>query len=189
MDPFDEFRDSMNNKISEVETRLLELEVLRNARILEMKNLIESENFQINSNDKHGDTCLHCTSRSGNIEIVKLLLEKNADVEVKNKRGDTPLHCASRNGLVEITELLLDNNANIETKNERGNTPLHEAVKRRWSVSVITLLLSHGANMEVKNNKGKTFLDFVRTSNYDFEKEIEENRTRNNYINIKPAKK
>jgi len=75
-------------------------------RFLQVKDKVSrnfSENFDINSRNKNGDTLLH---QRTDVLIVKILLRCGADKTIKNNDGLTPYDIAYRNGRYDLAELL-----------------------------------------------------------------------------------
>ena len=59
-----------------------------------LRNFINQDYFQINFQDKSGQTILHIATGLDLSNIVKELLEKNADVNIQDTFGNTPLYLA-----------------------------------------------------------------------------------------------
>ena len=72
------------------------------SEFLDKVKILLNAGADVNLQDIEGDTALHYTAYSGNIEILKLLLENNADKSIRNKDGETALDVAKDMGYTEI---------------------------------------------------------------------------------------
>lgn len=61
----------------------------------------------INQIDEHGNSLLHHSCWSGNVEITKLLLESGIDINKTNEEGNSSLHWAAYKSFTEIVKLLI----------------------------------------------------------------------------------
>jgi ankyrin repeat protein len=98
---------------------------------------------------KSMDNCytpLHCSVRSGKIEIVELLLASGSDLKDKDNDGYSPLHYAAIEGHKEIAELLIDRGSDPNEKDLFGNTPLHSA-SLKGRKEVVELLINRGSSV------------------------------------------
>lgn len=72
--------------------------------------LLRSKNFDVNAQDKYGNTALHFAVKSGSLEMVTLLIkEYGAKIKIKNEAKMTPLHVAIYSGYFGIVEFLVKN--------------------------------------------------------------------------------
>ena len=110
--------------------------------------------FDINAQDRDGDTALVNVIRQCQADIVKLLLEGGANLHLQNNEGETPLMACAKEGDVTIGRLLLDHAA-------RTTGDLHRALEasdadscfnalryaaRRGHAEFVSLLLEAGAD-------------------------------------------
>ena len=91
-----------------------------------IKGFLEIEKEK-NPRDKDGNTPLHMTVGTGNLDITQVILAAIEDKNPKNNNGETPLHSASFNGNVEIVELILKNVIDKSPFDRFRQTPLHNA--------------------------------------------------------------
>ena len=121
--------------------------------------LIQSEIWDPNCPDQHGNTALHvaCSYHQTSLKVIQSLIE-TCDVNCKNKNGDTPLHIACRicNSSI-MTYLISLTECDINCQNSsRGDTPLHLAC-RVGATDIVTALLNHGkCIVDVENYEGNT---------------------------------
>ncbi len=90
--------------------------------------LLEKKFFDVNMQDKNGNTPLHYTVHEDNIECTKILLEKGADINIQDVDGYSALFRAVETKDIKIVKLLLENGANIKLKDNEDHTPLYWAV-------------------------------------------------------------
>ena len=91
-----------------------------------IKGFLEVEKEK-NPRDKDGNTPLHMTVGTGNLDITQIILAAIEDKNPKNNNGETPLHSASFNGNVKIVELILKNVIDKSPFDRFRQTPLHNA--------------------------------------------------------------
>ena len=103
----------------------------------------------IHLQDNDGNTCLHCASERGHVEVVSQLLavgaKENPDyVNARNNPGTTPLMTTCYNGHMNVATYLVEHGANIHLQDKNGATCLHYA-SERGHVEVVSQLLAVGA--------------------------------------------
>ncbi|GHU16299.1 hypothetical protein FACS189472_01050 [Alphaproteobacteria bacterium] len=77
-----------------------------------VKVLIDKNIFDINAQDKDGNTALMYACESWDVDTVSLLLaQENIDVNVSNKDGETAFTKAEKNGTVSVRKALLTHNS------------------------------------------------------------------------------
>lgn len=91
----------------------------------ESLNLLKSAGFNINTEDKNGETALHWAVRFGDLENTKLLLDNGADINIRDKSGRTPLFQALLCRNVNAVKMLLLKGADPNVPDIYGETPLH----------------------------------------------------------------
>lgn len=135
----------------------------------EVFSLMKSSDFDINMQDKDGNTLLLYAVLDGKSDIAKLLIENGADCNIGDKSNWTPLHHAAQNFNIELANILLESNANVNAKDEYGNTVLWRAAfASQGKGEMIKLLLAFGADPNIKNESGISPLDLANTiGNYD----------------------
>lgn len=137
-------------------------------------NLIDTPNFDINTNNKLGQSPLHIACQSGNIEAVVSLINHNANINTTNELGESPLHIACQYGNIEAAMLLIRNGANINLQDNHGMSPLMIAAKQYYSI-LTDILITNGARPNQVNSEGRTALYFAvddeNLKNNDFPRE------------------
>ena len=101
----------------------------------------------VNETNKDGNTPLHLTKDSENVEIARFLLENGAALEAKNRNENTPLHLATLSNNLHIVQLLIEYGADIEALNESENTPLHLAIEMNY-FEIFEVLVANEANIK-----------------------------------------
>lgn len=137
---------------------------------------------QLEAQDRHGQTALHHSIRSGwgNMttwrpdptttirEVIQLLHGRGADINARDHNGNTPLHKACYEELApepgrklpdkptkSIVELLIELGADCMAANGKGETPLHVACKHSSTDTVLFLLKSGGADIIIRDGDGQ----------------------------------
>lgn len=129
--------------------------------------LINLEEFDINAEDKNGNTLLHEAIDQEKSEVVKFLTSyKNLEVNTKDLGGNSPLHLAIKSDNPEIVEMLLScESINVNEKDKYGDTTLHKATRSYNHKIIEMLLLREEIDVNEKNNQGETPLHGAVKSN------------------------
>ena len=122
----------------------------------------QAKELNLNIKDNFGNTPLHLSIISDNMNSIKILTLKGADVNIKNNEGNTPLHIAARFGNVDTAKILLKSGADVNSKNNDGLTPLHVA-SANGHIKMAEFLIKNGSDINAKNNKGETPLNVAGT--------------------------
>ena len=123
--------------------------------------ILNSDNININTQDKHGQTPLIIASDLGRKEVVQFLLCcPNLDINIADNYGNTALLNASAYGYEDIVEMLLGHE---DLKVNKGDfymdTPLMMAINDSQHLGVVKLLLNRDdININALNNSGYTAL-------------------------------
>ncbi len=133
-----------------------------------VETLLKDNPSLVFSEDKDGDTPLHCAAAHGQRGVAELLLASGADVNAKDTWSRTPLHNAAIYGYKGVAELLLANGADVNAKDSHnGATPLHLTAIFEGSTltrdhrDVARLLLTNNADVNAKDNNGHTPLNWA----------------------------
>jgi len=76
----------------------------------------------VNDVNMLGQSPLHVTATSNDVESAKLLLDAGSSVHTLDSAGFSPAHVAARWGNAEILQLLLSRGADLKRKTKRGQT-------------------------------------------------------------------
>lgn len=143
-----------------------ELNILECNNKLNLESFIKNEDinmldaylsvFDINSQNKEGNTILLYSIIFKNINITKSLLQKDdLDINISNLDGDNSLTLASISGNIEIIKLLLKrDDLNLDHKNNKGNNAFFESLKNKH-IEVIKLLAPI-SDVNIIDNNGNT---------------------------------
>ena len=107
--------------------------------------------YQLDSQDRQGNTPLHYACKYDSVDIVKYLVDCGCNQNTVNNNGDSPLHMACRSSL-EVTKCLTKCDVNL--KNADGYTPLHIASVSKKNDIALYLIEEMNCDLKLKNNEG-----------------------------------
>lgn len=122
--------------------------------------IIKLINFDINYQDKEGNTLLMISAWTYSESIVKLLIKKGANLDITNNEGYTAARFAEFINRGHIVELLINEGADANIQDTEGNTLLIQLCKKK-NEDRILFAYEHGANFYLKNNLGESSLDIL----------------------------
>ena len=86
------------------------LEAVRKGDVSQLRCLLD-KNVDVNGYNRDGQTALHQSCLSGNLDLVKLLVRFGADVRLANRDGWSALHIAAWKGHRDIALYLINANS------------------------------------------------------------------------------
>ena len=89
------------------------LEAVRKGDVSQLRRLLDglrSSTVDVNGYNREGQTALHQSCLSGNLDLVKLLVRFCADVRLANRDGWSALHIAAWKGHRDIALYLINAN-------------------------------------------------------------------------------
>ena len=125
-----------------------------------IKEVLSSNNFDINSEDFRGVTALHYVAELDDLELVKLF-SKQPKSRINVKTLDmmlTPLMIAAGNGNLNVMKFLLSKGADISAQNATGHTSLMLAAQGHHISCVNALIEQENCNPLAQNIIGKNAL-------------------------------
>ena len=121
-------------------------------------DMLEHDKFDINQQNKEGETALTAAVKNKHDGVVQILLEDDADINAQDGEGNTPLIIAIYNNDKDIFKQLIQNDEiDINLANADGWTALMIAVDR-GNTYIVKKLLNEGAMPNQKNKNGETSL-------------------------------
>ena len=111
----------------------------------------------VNVQNKHGLTPLHCATWSRRVKEMQMLLQAGANLDQVDNKGMTALMDAAKEGWWHGTQMLLQAGANLDQVDDKGMTALMHAATTMDTKSTQTLLQA-GANVRQADNEGVTAL-------------------------------
>lgn len=98
-----------------------------------VQEMLDSNTYDVNSQDDKQRTCLHIASSRGYIELVKMLLENGANPNIRDCVNNLPIHLAIISSHVQVVTVLLEAGTDIQSLDLNGKNVLHLAGTRlRW---------------------------------------------------------
>lgn len=124
-----------------------------------VKQLVETENADVNSKAPDGWTPLHYAAQKGHLDIVKYLIQKGAHVDAKEQMqgGWTPLLTAANNfsqipnGNFDVIKYLVENQADVNATIESGQNVLDLAIPVT-TPEVVKYLIQKGLHTKVEEH-------------------------------------
>jgi len=128
----EKFRLATDKELSKEQIRDLLVSAVKNNKLMQLNDLMETYTFDINSLGKCGWNLLHYACKLGHHDIAfELITRYNADVNLPNIDDWTPLHLCSYKGHQEIIKILMfKEETNINVNVLSIGTPLHCACKK-----------------------------------------------------------
>ena len=110
------------------------------------------------ANEK-GETCLHVSTSSGNLEATKMLLERGANPNIQNADWKTPLHIAcERKDIYQAIELL-KHQAKLLIDQENNLPTIEELFENRKANEVKALMTSIANSIDKTKIYKKIFIE------------------------------
>ena len=132
------------NPVLRAEKLIFFVDAVRENRIEDVKDLLNS-GADVNTKDMFGgNTGLHWSARLGLNAMARLLIENGANPNIRNDANDTPLHWAAREGQKELVVILLAHGAKVNAVGKAGWTPLRWAEVQGHS-NIARILVAAGA--------------------------------------------
>ena len=121
---------------------------------------VSSDFCERDSVDGNGETLVHWSCRSQEVERLQQLLADGYCMQTKNKKGETPLHVASFGGNAQCCQVLAMKGADVNSTDEDGWCALHWAVEQN-NLECVKTLITHKAEIDFRLRSGKTALDIA----------------------------
>ncbi len=113
----------------------------------QVKALIE-EGYNVNTEDRNGNTLVHWAAYTDNVDLLKFLKEKGADLKAVNHFGEQAIHAAAKANKVQAAAYLKEQGADVNAQDKSRERPIHEAA-RKGHVEMIQWLCENGAELNV----------------------------------------
>eukprot|EP01012_Entosiphon_sulcatum_P016481 TRINITY_DN21409_c0_g1_i1.p1 TRINITY_DN21409_c0_g1~~TRINITY_DN21409_c0_g1_i1.p1 ORF type:complete len:353 (-),score=37.25 TRINITY_DN21409_c0_g1_i1:12-1070(-) len=124
-------------------------------RLPEIKKLINSNEFDIETPLLRGATLLWIAAEHGHLAIVKFLHEKSCSIDTPDDEQVTPLYIAAQNGHTEVVRYLINAGADLDRRKTSGATPLLISAQEGL-LDIVRLLYEAGADVNLPMNNGIT---------------------------------
>ena len=149
---------------------MLLLSVLKYQSLYGVEKSIEL-GADVNTTDSDDWSVLMCSSRNGNLDIVKYLVEHGADVNKIDKWTDTALMCASEKGHLPVVEYLVEHGADVNIQNNIWKRTALICASEKGHLSIVKYLVEHGADVNLKGKFGQTAYEYAKQ---EYKKDIME---------------
>ena len=157
------------------------------------KMLIDKHKVDLHDTDNEGWTAVHCSSQSGNYELVAYFVEMGADIHLKTDDGRNCLHIAAREGHLRLCKYFLEiHNFDVNMTDNRGMTSLHNSAIN-GSFDLFLYILRMGGEIYCKTNNMENVLHFSSKEGHvdiskfvleHFTKDFKEKNSRSQHILI-----
>ncbi len=117
----------------------------------QVKALIE-EGYNVNTEDRNGNTLVHWAAYTDNVDLLKFLKEKGADLKTVNHFGEQAIHAAAKANKVQAAAYLKEQGADVNVQDKSRERPIHEAAMK-GHVEMIQWLCENGAEVNVKDSE------------------------------------
>ncbi len=117
--------------------------------IEQVKALIE-EGYNVNAEDKSGNTLVHWAAYTDNVDLLKFLKEKGADLKAVNHFGEQAMHMAAKGNKVQAAAYLKEQGVDVNAKDNIHSCPIHEAA-RKDHIEMIQWLCENGAKVNIRS--------------------------------------
>lgn len=128
----------------------------------------------LDSRDLQGNTALHWSVMSGNVEAFVSLVKAGAAINIANFDGRSPLHLAvsmvgslPEQTCVNMTTHLLHYGADANVADESGVSPLHVAAELGNVALIDALIEQGGASLNAVDGEGETALFYALRGQHD----------------------
>ena len=150
----------------------------RDGDIYNIEFYVLKREYDVNVQDKEGQTPLMLATIYGHKEAVELLIDMEAEIKIRDKHNKTAFVYAIENGEEEIAKLLLrgkppaayflsllpniftSNKANVNVELDQDYTVLMKMAKK-GDTEMLIFLLEHGARINQWDRNGKTPLMYA----------------------------
>ena len=128
---------------------------IRDARSLEIAQLLQERGVPVDEPDAVGRSALHDAAGNGDTSAARWLLDKGAKADRKDLQGRTPLHNAVMGGSRAITLMLLEAGIDANVRDNFQDTPLILACNKGTD-EIAKVLIEKGADPLLKDQEGRT---------------------------------
>ena len=95
--------------------------------LAQLKFALKYHKARINEQDNKGNTVLHRSCLSGQLEAARLLVENGADLDLRDDQGWSSLHYAAYGGDVDVVNLLIDSCVDVTATSYEGKLAIDVA--------------------------------------------------------------
>ena len=125
------------------------------------KVLIDKHKFDVNVNNRHGLTALHCSAYFGNYELLTYFSNMGTDIHCKTNDGWNCLHIAAVKGHLNLCKLLIDKHKlDLHMTDKNGWTALHCSAKS-GNCKLIAYFTDIGTDIYLKTKDGTNCLNIA----------------------------
>lgn len=127
--------------------------------LTQVKEIVSSENYQINEQNEKGETPLLIATHNNDVDIAKVLIDAGADVNKQDNIEDSAYLYAAAQGKTEILAYIIENTTpNQSIYNRFGGNAIIPAAEKGHLDNVKLLLQDGKVDINHQNNYGYTAL-------------------------------
>ena len=121
-----------------------------------------NKNFNIDAQDRSGNTLLLTALYNGNFEIFFFLITQGANVNLCNDNNICPIHLAVYSDNFEVIKSLCEHDVDVRVKDKNGTSMLEYAIYQRNNKAIL-IMLTRYLSYPINYNERLQLIDFTKS--------------------------